>query len=320
LAGVWRIALAVAWHGTSTDAADTLRTELYSTGLPTPGMDGDLEFTGGRFTSDAGRPMPDGGVDGWFPTARYILPPVLSGPLNLAHGAIVQVLYPAEEVAANPGNGAPPDSIYPGFVGAHVYVIDGPEVIDGEEWYRVQSDFTGAGNQVGWVRGTRGGRPQLEVVQPACPSGDVTAGDIAWISAAERLVCFGRRELLLERTVLVPPGDGGNVSECGDVNGNVGPCPTGVGEPDWLTLRSRWTLYDQAGPADPVAGIAVWLRPGVAAPGAGEVVRVSGHFDDAEAAGCMWPPIGSSGLDTQPPEIEELICRERFVITAIDRP
>jgi hypothetical protein len=319
LAGVWRIALAVTWQGTETYQGDTLRTELYSSGLPVPGiMYGDLDWTGGQFTSDAGQPMPDAGVDGLFPTARYVLPPLLAGPLNLAHGSIVQMLYPAEEVVASPGNGAPSDSIYPGFVGTHLYVIDGPEVIDGEEWYQVQSD-SGGGNQVGWVRGTRGGRPQLEIVQPACPSGDMTPGDLAWITAAERLACFGDQEVSLGRSVLGRPNDV-SLWECSDGSGNVGPCPVGLGKPDWLTLPSGWTLYDEAGPAGPMPGIAVWLHPGVSQPTAGELVRVRGHFDDAEAAGCVWPPNGSYGLEPQPPEIEELICRQRFVITAIEQP
>jgi hypothetical protein len=320
LAGVWRIALAVKWQGTETYEGDTLRTELYTSGLPVPGiMYGDLDWTGGQFSSDATRDMPDAGVDGWFPTARYVLPPPLTGPLNLARGSIVQMLYPAEEIAENPGSGAPPDYIYPGFVGMHLYVIDGPQVVDGEEWYRVQAE-SGGGRQVGWVRGTRDGRPQLEVIALACPSGDVTPGNLAWITAAERLACFGSDELSLERSVLVAPDDGASVWECVDVSGNMGPCPTGLGKPDWLTVRSGWTLYDEAGPAGPMPGLAVWLHPGVPQPTTGMLVRVRGHFDDAEAAGCVWPPDGSYGLEPQPPEIEELICRQRFVITAIEQP
>jgi hypothetical protein len=205
----------------------------------------------------------------------------------------------------------------PSLVGIHLYVITGPALVGGEEWYRVQ------GNPdlgIAWARGARDGRPLLELMDPACPVGSLAAADIARLIPAERLVCFGSRELSIEPVVLAtgeltPTLPGG----CGLESGLSGPCPTGLGEPAWLTVPTSWFLYGEGGALGPVRPVPVWLAPGLAPPSDGAPLRVSGHFDDPGAQGCRWPPMGSSGLDpAQDLAIQELICRERFVVTGVE--
>jgi hypothetical protein len=309
-AELWRIVLDVSWDAGDGYPADTLHTEFFVTG---PGA----IQSGGYVTARSGRTDPIGGVDGLLPNSGHTLPPPLAGPLDLPPGSLVRMLWPGEWPAGElPSAGPAEDAMAPSLVGIHLYVIAGPAVVGGEEWYRVQ------GNPdlgIAWARGARDARPLLELVDPACPVGPLGAADIARLIPGERLVCFGSRELSIEPAVLatgemtpmLPDG-------CGLENGLSGPCPTGPGEPGWLTVPTTWFLYGEGGALGPVRPVPVWLAPGLAAPD-GAPVRVAGHFDDPGARGCGWPPMGSSGLDPAADlAIQELLCRERFVVTGFE--
>jgi hypothetical protein len=108
---------------------------------------------------------------------------------------------------------------------------------------------------------------------------------------------------------------------CGDDDGALLPCPTGPGSPGWLKTPTTWRLFGAEGPNGPAPGIPVWFAPTTPQPadGGGPVMRVTGHFDDAGARGCRLFPHGSSGISgDDDPTVQELVCRERFVITEIE--
>jgi hypothetical protein len=143
--------------------------------------------------------------------------------------------------------------------------------------------------------------------------------DLSWLIEAERLLCFGGTELTIDAAVLESSRPRPILAdECSDGEGTVGPCPTGEGRPHWLTSATTWWIFGPRGSAGPELGIPVWLHPSVGPPPSGSAARITGHFDDPEARGCEIPPVGSSGIDPEAPDIQELLCRERFVITSIE--
>jgi hypothetical protein len=307
LAGVWRIVLDVSWPAGDGYPGDTLREELFKTGV----SEG---FSGGYFTSLAGRPMPVEGVEAWLPDSGYELPPPLIGPLNLPPGSVVQMLWPGQATAPEPDPND--DSLYPSIVGTHLYVIDGPRIVDGDEWYQVQTE-SGLFPGIEWARGTRDGRPQLAVIEPTCPSGEATVGELAWLIGAERLLCMGNRDITFDVAILINDEQVIPVF-CGGFEGTPEPCETGAGSPPWLTGFTGWWLYGPGGPSGSEPGILAWFQPSVGVPPAGQPLRVRGHFDDPEATGCSWPSSEMSGLPNQPPDVMELVCRERFVISGFE--
>ena len=305
-AGVWRVTLDASWDAAAGSPGDTLRLQYFTNG---DRFGGSLLWSGGYATSVGGRPIPEVGTEGLLPNPGYELPPAVDGPLDLPPGSIVRVLYPGEAVAPESGSGD--DSIYPGMINRYLYVVDGPTVIDGDEWYRVQSE-SGFVPEIGRIRGLRDGRPQLEIVQPRCPEGAVTVGDASWLIAAERVACFGSDELVFDAAVLV--ADEWEAAECMGDDGIIRSCDSEAGEPAWLTSLPRWRLYGERGPAGPELPLTVWFAPTVTVPASGTSVRVRGHFDDPAALGCTLP----AAAPRFEASVEEVFCRQRFVITSIE--
>jgi len=315
VAGVWRISLDVTWEAGAGYAGDTLQMAFFSSGQRY-GMGG-IDMSGGYTTSLAGRTADwDQPEFSWFPNAGHELPEPLTGSLSIPPGSLAQILWPGEGLAAEAGAGD--DALYPSIVGTRVWVLEGPTVVDGEEWYRVQAG-TGFPPETGWMRGTRDGRPQLEVMQPECPSTDgISVGDITWLTSAERVACFGDRTLAIDRGVFRFEAGYGN-TECMGEDNVLGPCPTAAGEGGWIAGFPTWSLFGAGGPEGPEPGLLVWLDPGVSAPADGQAARVQGHFDDDAADSCRrveneFFPNGAGGDE----ELKALVCRERFVITSIE--
>ena len=315
IAGVWRVTLEVTWQPGRDYAGDTLRMEYFTTGQAY-GVGG-IDVSGGYTTSLAGRTAEWDRADfSWFPNVQYELPERLAGPLNLPADSLARILFPGESLASEPGAGD--DSLYPGIVGTHVWVLEGPVVVDDEEWYRVQSG-TGYPPETAWMRGTRDGRPQLQVIQPECPTGGpVTVAELTWLISAERVLCFGNRELVIEHGVFAVEEGYAN-SECMGDDNVVVPCPTPIGDAAWLAGNPAWLLFGPGGREGPVPGLAVWVAPGVATPIDGQSVRVRGHFDDAAAEACrLLEGEGMLFLGDDEEALKVLFCRERFVITSIE--
>ena len=299
-AGVWRIRLDVTWDAAAEFEAGGLRYEAF-TARASVGQDV------GYFISLDDRPMPPEGVDGWLPHSTA-LPALLDGPLNLPTGVVVEVLRPGQYPLPEP-DGAD-DTIAPMVVGLHFYVIGGPRIVDGDEWYQVQWD-QGASPAIAWARGTRDGRPLLAVVEPTCPP-EPTVRDLAWLTSAERLLCLGHRELALPG-ILVP--EAAQTPRCAGADSEPTACPPQVGDPQWLTALSTWWLYGEGGPSSAAPGLMVWFAPTVGVPSNDQLLDVRGHFDDAAAAGCTLPAAPGEP-SAESPVVQELTCRERFVITS----
>jgi hypothetical protein len=313
-AELWRISLELSWEARDAYPADALVTEHFALG--SGGIQG-----GGYVTARSGRRDPTGFIDALMPGGGQELPPLLTGPLDIPPGSVAQILAPGIPPAVGPDEGG--DTIAPSIVGLHLYVVGGPEVRDGEEWYRVQWDgsnaFSGDPNAPVWAQGTKDGRPLLAVVQPACPTEQPTVADLTWLIAAERLICFGNRDLTIELAVIEPGDPSPRPPDlCASGAGEAKPCPSSPGTPAWLTRPTTWTLYGEGGHAGPAPGMAVWIAPAADPPTSGVAVRVVGHFDDPAAGGCTFGDVGASGIDAPAPEFAEILCRERFVITGVE--
>jgi hypothetical protein len=312
-AGLWRVVLDVSWKATKDYDADTIRTEFFTTGEEFGDTGESIDLSGGLPFSLSGRSTPPEGAEALFPMTAE-LPPPLEGPLDFAPGTLVEMLWPGawpEREAGSTEMGG--DGGAPQLVGTHLYVISGPEMVDGDEWYRVQWDNQGI-DSLEWVPGTGDGRPLLREIEPACPSGDVTVDEIAWLIAAERLQCFGDRDVTFAGAEIVPL-DPSQIAQCAFDGEAAGPCPTG--EPAWLTDSSTWRLYGAGGPAGPERSFAVWVDPALSLGSGGLRGRITGHFDDGDARGCLFPTYDRP-VEPGATELQELICRERFVVTAVE--
>lgn len=317
VADVWRITLEVSWDASEGIAADTIRTEFFSTGERYGSENSSLtiDLSGGHSASLAGRPMSSAGLSGWYPVGDVELPPRLDAPLDLPPGSVVEVLWPGAVPlpGAFPGEGG--DGGYPGLVGRHRFVVDGPTLVDGDEWYRVQSG-SGFEIELEWLPGTGDGRPLLRPIEPSCPVGELTVGDASWLIAGERLLCFAGRDVTFERAVLTE--EPGFSFECGTPDGGIEPCPTANGEGAWITGRPMW-LWGAGGPSGPEPAFFVWLAPGVERPSSADPVRVVGHVGDPAAEACRaLDVIGPFGFTDPDPAYRELLCRQRFVVTSIE--
>lgn len=209
-------------------------------------------------------------------------------------------------VRSRPGAGSDSE-IYPARLNAPsiVYVIDGPEHVDGYAWYLVNPlahpCYLGCevAPQPGWVAaaGKDGVRWLAEEPEnPECP--EPTLEEVSRAYPELRLYCYGTRELTL--------------------NGVVGADSTEA-PPEWPWVH-RIGLYEP-GYRGPVTGcvdacnipsltVAFDVDRGVPPPLS--ATRVSGHFDDAKAPECR-----SSGI-----EVDQRIlthgCRMVFVVTSWD--
>jgi hypothetical protein len=250
-----------------------------------------------------------------FPGTLGELPPPLDGPLVIPVGSLVQVLPPG--IAQDSGpiqalyehwedspfgdrivNEAPP--------GRRFSVIDGPLSHLGIDWYLVQSQVgTSYPGEHAWLPATDGDRPLLAVVAADCPIGDPTVTDLVYMQPAERLSCFGDRELTLDPAiaVLAEPNPGGEVA----------------GTPDWLAKDTLWRLYDSGGPdgVDPPLAVVISPSLGDSIP-AGTWLTVRGHFDDAASATCQRTFPEEWGAIPESAETQRLFCREQFVVTSFE--
>lgn len=207
-------------------------------------------------------------------------------------------------VRSRPGTGSG-SQIYPVRLNAPsiVYVIDGPENVDGYAWYLVDPlvlpCYLGCEEQpqLGWVAaGGKNGERWLaeEPENPGCPQ--PTLEDVSGAYPQLRLYCFGDQELTFDGVV------------------GAGSIETPPGWP-WehiVALHEPGYRGPQAGCLDacdiPLLTIAFDGERGVPPPLS--ATRVRGHFDDAKAAGCR-----PSGMEVDQ-RIDTHGCRMVFVVTS----
>ncbi len=176
-----------------------------------------------------------------------------------------------------------------------LFVIGEPDEEDELRWYRVA---TLPEEMIGYVATPiELGDPWIEQVDIDCPTSPMTAARLGALRPLEALHCFGNNEIVVTGTI-VTPSEGYN-----------GPF---VWNPDWF--GPHIPVFIDAG-----AGSSVQFHPHPDAdlepPSAGEIVRVTGHYEDPAATSCT--------IDTDPhytgeppsPAVVVLGCRATFVWT-----
>jgi hypothetical protein len=189
----------------------------------------------------------------------------------------------------------------------------GPADAGGLAWYPVRrlADLTelpalpggtlDLEGEFGWAAAGVDTGPYLELVPPRCPQRPVDLATVEAMQPWEQLACFGNEQITLEGTF-----------GCGGCGGLV----PGTFEPEWLAHPLNVQLIS-VDPRTRLGPLTLHFPPGGAeAPEPASIVRVIGHFDDAEAAGCSVAP-------GEPPapvnaETAELYCREQFVVESIE--
>lgn len=190
--------------------------------------------------------------------------------------------------------------------GEHVWIVGGPKVVGGVRWYRVQWQPAATMDPLpGWMPDTIDGHPAVSAVAARCPEivGDVT--DITGLAAAERLVCFGDRDIKLEHVMLT------------EAPTNI---PKAAGSPAWLAAdSSRIAMYGSAGAAGVEGPLLVVVAPTVSDVPRNTWVAIVGHFDDPAASTCSrsWTIADAPAYPVETGSEQVLLCRERFVITTI---
>jgi hypothetical protein len=193
----------------------------------------------------------------------------------------------------------------------------GPEISDGFIWQPVRvlrGDLPVPGGQpiehvaTGWVAIGDGQSQWLEPIAPRCTDDEPTLQLLSSLTEWERFACFGDRQLTIEGTM----GCGG----CGGMY-------EGEFTPEWLAFPYNMDFIS----VDPQAYIGPfalrWAPDGPARPNTDTpvmpIVRVTGHYDDAAAAGCeiRFPHMNgeTSSLDSA---ISQLFCRMQFVVDSVE--
>jgi hypothetical protein len=188
--------------------------------------------------------------------------------------------------------------------GTLVYLVDGPRVLDGIEYWQVwpsASEGESLGSPLGWTPSRlANGEPVLEPHRPACPpySRPFTASDLASLTELEQLTCFGASEIVLHGTVdCTRPIVDGYVGGAPYMESNRA-CRVG-GFP--VQGSGVYRLLDEPKPVEEVRGF----------------YEVRGHFDDPGAMQCHSIPDGTSlELEGEPDPGAVMICRSDFVATS----
>lgn len=297
--GMWHATLIVSWGAGDGYAAGRWGWELFFRADGGAGAQGQMD------APDALR----------WPGSVGELPAPLTEPLVIPIGSIVQVLPPGldqsgpviQAVWQSPDSAKIQDRIaYDARPGYRYYVIDGPISVAGFDWYLVEWQHgTSFGAEFVWIPATDGVRPLLRIVDPTCPSGAAAVNDLLAMLPAERVLCFGDRQLTLTPTIasLAEPIPGGEVD----------------GTPAWLAKDPRWRLFGSGGPTGLDGSLAFAIDPSL-----GEAVptdtwlTVHGHFDDSASATCVRTFPEGWGSVPETPDMQRLRCRELFAITSFE--
>lgn len=157
--------------------------------------------------------------------------------------------------------------------GRRLFIIGEPSDGSDLRWYRVApfDDVAGCENGCGLIGFVAtpvsdDEDPWIQAVEVTCPSSPMTAEQIGVLDPLEALHCYGRNEIEITGTLDLP------------IHGPISPYRY---SPAWLTQGSLLFMRD-----------AWWItyRPhpdaGLEEPERGDVVRVTGHFEDPAATDC----------------------------------
>lgn len=157
--------------------------------------------------------------------------------------------------------------------GRRLFIIGEPTEASGLRWYRVAPFDDGDGCEsgcglIGFVATPVSDEeePWISAVEVTCPPSPMTAEQIGVLEPMEALHCYGRDEIEITGTLDLP------------IHGPISPYRY---SPGWLTQESLLFMRE-----------AWWItyRPhpdaGLDEPQRGDVVRVTGHFEDPAATDC----------------------------------
>ena len=199
--------------------------------------------------------------------------------------------------------------------GARVFVVEGPKQADGFGWYQVaivdewrfepsKCSDSCAEAQIGWVAGVSdrqdGWLAPSELACPADPKRDALLA----LDPLERLVCYSGQTLRLRGVVRTPC--------CGYVGAfNY--------EPHWIAWPTSTVYLENFGFAlrfDP--------RDRLEDPAYGDIIRITGHFDDPAATMCSITVYAAALADDPNVKVDPqalayvpLACRQQFVVDSI---
>jgi hypothetical protein len=188
-------------------------------------------------------------------------------------------------------------------IGEVVFLVDGPLRIHGADYWQVAVDPYSA--VLGWVPLLEdSGLPTLRPTSPTCPPvGELTATTLNSTGGLRALACFRDDELELR----------------GEVECNRAIADGGIGGAGYFD-SNRHCILDDALAVFGDAVTAIIDEDPSAMEVRGEYV-LHGHFDDEEAHGCGWIPMGVSlSAPTTPEPGAVLFCRTNFVVTALELP
>ena len=184
-------------------------------------------------------------------------------------------------------------------------VVDGPELVDGLEWYQVSGLGLPNGSGcatgpdptnpyqcpvwLGWAaRADADGTPWLVETDPECADPSGPLDDFAFQPRFLYIACYGDESLTLRGYHLA--------------FGGVYDCPGVPQDLYWLGCPSGLQLVSSP---DVPLGLTMTIGPGGSLPGDVPEILVTGHFDDPEAARCTYE---------DEPERSVLWCRSQFVV------
>jgi hypothetical protein len=188
-------------------------------------------------------------------------------------------------------------------------VVDGPELVDGMEWYLLSGLGlpTGSGCATGpdptnpfqcpvwfgWAaRADADGTAWLEETEPECADPSGSLDDFAYQPRYLYIACYGDESLTLR---------GHHV-----FTGGVADCPGVPADLYWLGCVGG---FHQLASSPDVVGVAMTVEPNGSLPQENGEVVVTGHFDDPASAQCT-----SSDVK----QLAVLTCRSQFVVESIE--
>ena len=232
----------------------------------------------------------------------------------LAHDSIAEVVSGRLRIRSQPR--VADDSIkYEPLlgIGARLMILDGPVDANDYEWYQVAAwdpSRPDAAFPAGWVsRGDHDGTPWIKAATSACPTGPATISAVVRLAPAERVACFGDRELRLRAFVT----DGSDSYAC-----TADPGCT-VDGPSWLTDLGGSTAEFDSTTAGANIGPELAVDPGgdidPRSMPAGVMAELVGSFDDPAAQQCHALAGTAAGPTTD--LAARLRCRSRFRVREV---
>lgn len=187
-----------------------------------------------------------------------------------------------------------------------LFIIGEPTEADDLRWYRVatvaDSGCLDPCDLIGYVATpVAAENPALEAVAIDCPISPMSFDDLGVLAPLEALHCYGRNEIVVTGTVASPVG------------GYEGP----------FAYSPAWLAHPIAIPFLATAqGAALGFRPhpdsDLEPPEGGDVVRVTGHYEDPAATSCrvtVDPAFADEEHDLPDPALVVLTCRATFAWT-----